>query len=235
MITFYGTGPGFGLPHASPFAIKTEILLKMAGVTYRSERANLRKAPRGKLPWIDDGGRIVTDSRMIRHHLEIAHGADFSGGYDAERLGIGLALERLCEDHLYWINVDNRWLRPENFAKGPEQIFKRIPLPLRPLIKARVLSRLKTALYGQGTGRLEPEEKRHLVRLAVNALADIMGDNAYMLGPRVSGTDATVYGFIASLESDFFDTPYGETIRDRPNLGAYLARMATAYFPDHKP
>lgn len=235
MITFYGTGPAFGLPHASPFAIKTEILLKMAGVDYRSERADIRNAPRGKLPWIEDEGRIVTDSRMIRRHLEVAHGADFSGGYDAERLGIGLAVERLCEDHLYWINVDNRWLRPENFAKGPAQFFQRLPAALRPLIRARVLSRLRSALYGQGTGRLEPEEKRHLVELAVNALADIMGDNSYMLGPRLSGTDATVYGFLASLESDFFDTPYGEMVRARPGLRTYLTRMKTEFFPDPKP
>ncbi|MGB3314248.1 MAG: glutathione S-transferase family protein [Albidovulum sp.] len=233
MITFYGTGPAFGLPHASPFAIKTEVLLKMSGVEYRSARADIRKAPRGKLPWIDDGGKIVTDSRMIRHHLETVHGADFSGGYDREPQGIGLAVERLCEDHLYWINVDNRWLRPENFARGPVHFFKQVPALIRPMVKARILSRLRAALYGQGTGRLEPEEKRHLVGLGVNAVADIMGDNAYLLGPRPAGADATVYGFLASLESPFFDTPYGEMVRARPNLTAYLARMRSEYFPDH--
>lgn len=235
MITFYGTGPAFGLPHASPFAIKTEVLLKMAGVEYRSVRADIRKAPRGKLPWIDDGGKIVTDSRMIRHHLEVTHGADFSGGYDSGRQGVGLAVERLCEDHLYWINVDNRWLRPENFAKGPAHFFKRVPAIIRPLVKARILSRLRGALHGQGTGRLEPGEKQHLVKLGVDAVADILGNNAYLLGPRPSGADATAYGFLASLESRFFDTPYGEMVRDRSNLTDYLSRMATEFFPDHKP
>ncbi len=231
MITFYGTGTAFDLPHASPFAIKTEILLKMAGVEYRTRRADLRKAPRGKLPWIDDDGTIVTDSRMIRHHLETAHGADFSGGYDAARLGIGLAVERLCEDHLYWFNVDNRWLRPENFAKGPAQFFKRVPAVLRPLVKARILARLRMALHGQGTGRLEAPEKAHLVGRAVDSISDIMGANDYLLGPDPCGADATLFGFLASVESPFFDTPYGAMVRGRENLVAYLDRMGGRFFP----
>ncbi|MGB3176699.1 MAG: glutathione S-transferase family protein [Albidovulum sp.] len=235
MITFYGTGPMFGLPHASPFAIKTELLLKMADVPYQTARADIRKAPRSKLPWIVDDGKIITDSRMIRHHLETNHGAEFSGGYDAARRGVGVAVERLFEDHLYWFNVDNRWLDPDNFRKGPERFFDAIPALVRPLIKFKILRRLRAALYAQGTGRLEKDEKLHLVQTAASAISDILGGNSYILGSRPCGADATAYGFLASAESQFFTSPYGEFIRTKPNLVSYLARMEAEFFPKPAP
>ena len=36
MITLYTFGPAFGLPDPSPFVLKAEILLKMAGLPYHA-------------------------------------------------------------------------------------------------------------------------------------------------------------------------------------------------------
>ena len=66
MITLYGFGPAFGLPDPSPFVTKAETLLKMAAVPYRTALGNLRKAPKGKLPYIDDDGAVIADSTLIR-------------------------------------------------------------------------------------------------------------------------------------------------------------------------
>lgn len=62
MITLYSFGPGFGLPDPSPFVTKAEVLLKMAELPYRSDTTGFKKAPKGKLPYIDDGGEIISDS-----------------------------------------------------------------------------------------------------------------------------------------------------------------------------
>lgn len=40
----------------SPFVTKAEVLLKMAGLSYRTDITGLRKAPKGKLPYIEDDG-----------------------------------------------------------------------------------------------------------------------------------------------------------------------------------
>jgi len=48
MITFFGTGPMFGLPQASPFAFKTEVLLLMSGLSFTQARADMRSASLGK-------------------------------------------------------------------------------------------------------------------------------------------------------------------------------------------
>src|SRR6266480_2026973 len=70
MITLYAFGPAFGLPDPSPFVLKAEVLLKMAGVPYRTSTEGFGKAPKGKLPYIDDDGERIADSTFIRWHIE---------------------------------------------------------------------------------------------------------------------------------------------------------------------
>ncbi|WP_199731090.1 hypothetical protein [Aquitalea sp. FJL05] len=47
MITLYVFGPAFGLPDASPFVLKAEMLLKLSGLPYRKLRGSMRRAPKG--------------------------------------------------------------------------------------------------------------------------------------------------------------------------------------------
>src|SRR6266849_3203388 len=70
MITLYTFGPAFGLPDPSPFVMKAEVLLKMAGLVYRTDTKGLRRAPKGKLPYIEDDGERIADSTFIRWHIE---------------------------------------------------------------------------------------------------------------------------------------------------------------------
>ena len=84
-IVLYGSNPGFGLPESSPFVIKAEVQLQMAGLPYRKAPGIPPQAPKGKIPWIDDGGEIVCDSTFIRAHLERKYGIDLDQGLDARR------------------------------------------------------------------------------------------------------------------------------------------------------
>jgi glutathione S-transferase len=76
MITLYAFGPAFGLPDPSPYVIKTEIQLKMAGLPYRRDLTGFPTAPKGKLPYIEDDGEVVPDSTFIRAHIERKYGVD---------------------------------------------------------------------------------------------------------------------------------------------------------------
>ncbi|MBS0244877.1 MAG: glutathione S-transferase N-terminal domain-containing protein, partial [Proteobacteria bacterium] len=66
MITLHTFGPGLGLPDPSPFVVKADVLLKMSGLPYRKVISDSRKAPKGKLPYIDDDGTKVADTTLIR-------------------------------------------------------------------------------------------------------------------------------------------------------------------------
>ena len=84
MITLFGFGPAFGLPDPSPFVMKTEVQLKMAGLPYRRERAAPPAAPKGKIPFIDDGGVHIGDSTSIRAHIENTYDIDLDHGLSTE-------------------------------------------------------------------------------------------------------------------------------------------------------
>ena len=70
MVTLYTFGPYFGLPDGSPFVVKAMLLLKFAGLECSENRGGYGKAPKGKLPYINDGGVIVADSTFVRFHIE---------------------------------------------------------------------------------------------------------------------------------------------------------------------
>jgi glutathione S-transferase len=124
MITLYTFGPYFGLLDGSPFVTKAMLLLKFAGLEFSEDRGGYGKAPKGKLPYINDGGLIVADSTFIRFHIEKKYGFDFDAGLTPEQKAAAWAIEKMCEDHLYLALMATRWLDDVNFVKGPAQFFK---------------------------------------------------------------------------------------------------------------
>jgi glutathione S-transferase len=117
MITLYTFGPYFGLPDGSPFVIKAMLLLKFTGLEYSEDRGGYGKAPKGKLPYINDDGLIVADSTFVRFHIEKKYGFDFDAGLAPEQRAVAWATEKMCEEHLYFALVATRWCNDANFAK----------------------------------------------------------------------------------------------------------------------
>ena len=75
MITLYQFPPVWGLPNASPFCMKVETYLRMTGLPYQFARgADIRKAPKGKFPVIEDNGKIIPDSSFIVEYLKASYG-----------------------------------------------------------------------------------------------------------------------------------------------------------------
>jgi hypothetical protein len=131
VITLYGFGQGFGLPEKSPFVTKTEVQLKMAGLSYRKEKAVPPASPKGQLPYIVDEAESIADSTFIRAHIEAKYGFDFDAPLSLQARAQAWAFERMIEHHVYWAIVGARWVDPENFAKGPAHFFDAAPEHLR--------------------------------------------------------------------------------------------------------
>lgn len=233
MITLYVFGPAFGLPDASPFVLKAEMLLKLSGLPYRKRRGSMRRAPKGKLPYIDDTGTQVPDSTLIRLHLAERHGITLDAGLSDADKALAWSVECLCSDHLYWCVVHERWMDDAVFARGPGVFFQRVPFLLRGMVIRMIRRKVRANLQAQGLGRFSPTERQRLLQLDVASLAALLGDKPYMLGESPSWLDATVFAFLASaLLATLGDTSSQQAVRQHPNLQAYVERLRQQYFPD---
>jgi glutathione S-transferase len=232
-ITFYATGAGFGMPETSPFVIKTEVQLKMAGLAYRKEFTIPPNAPRSKVPYIEDEGHVVTDSTHVRTYVEHKYHLDLDDGLDARQRAESWAIERMMEDHLYWAMVWFRWVDADNFAKGPAHFADRAPEAARAQIREEMQARKIGELHSHGLGRHTPEQIAELGKRSLDALAVLLGDKPYLFGEKPHAADAIAFGVVASVLTPFFETPLRRAAESHSNLVAYAARMMHRYYPEH--
>ena len=231
MITLYTFGPFFGCPDASPFVMKGEMLLKLAGLPYEISTRGFTRAPKGKLPYIKDGGEIIADSTLIRLHIEKKYGFDFDATLSPRDRGLAWSVEKMMEDHLYWVMVYWRWMIDENFDRGPRHFFDRAPALLRPLICAMVRRKVRANLHAHGIGRHTDEEKNRMTDRCIDALSAVLGANRYLMGDKPCGADATAFAFIAAGLPDIFESPAQKKLASTANLVAYRDHMMAEFFP----
>jgi glutathione S-transferase len=231
VITLYAFGPGFGLPDPSPFVTKVETLLKMAKLPYRTDTTGFRKAPKGKLPYIDDDGTVVSDSTLIRWYLEKKYGIDFDKGLDARQKATAWAFEKMTEDQLYWVVVHDRWMDDANFQRGPAKFFDSVPAPMRRVVKAMVRRKLRATLRGQGIGRHSPDEIVALATRSIDAIADFLGDKPFFMGGEPTGVDATMFAFACGALCPHFETRTRAAAEMHDNLRRYVGRMTARFYP----
>jgi len=234
MLTLHVFGPHFGLPDGSPFCIKALTLMKMSGLPFETKVMSFKQAPKGKAPYLVDDGKTIADSHFLMRHLETAHGATFAAGYKPEELAKGWAVARMLEEHFYFLSMNIRWLRDENFWKGPYQFFAAAPAPIRPLIARIVRKKVAKTHHMQGLGRHTPEERFELAKGDLVAIEAMLQKSRYLLGDRPCAADASVMAFIWAAECPFFKSEIGDYIRTSPVLMNYLREMQQSYFPEYK-
>jgi len=231
MITLYTFGPAFGLPDMSPFVTKAEMLLKLAGLDYRTDTHGFSKAPKGKLPYVADGDEIIADSTFIRWHLEKKYGIDFDSGLDAAQRATAWAFEKMFEDHTYWTVLHARWIDDDNFNCGPRTYFQQLPLPMRLVVPGAARRQIKAQIKGHGMGRHTDDEIAVLGARSLDAAADFLGEKSFMMGDDPTGLDATAFAFVAGALCPTFATPLRDAVERHDNLKAYLVRMIDRYYP----
>lgn len=232
MIVLHGSRPRFGLPSASTFVTKVEILLKMAGLAYQHVDADFRRAPKGKIPFIETDNGLLGDSSFIRAYLEERHGVRFDATLTEAEKAVAHAFATMCDEHLYWGIVHARWMDKANFEKGPKRFFDRVPALMRPFVLEMVNRSVKRDLHGHGLGRHKPEEIVRLVNRDVDAVAAFLDDKPWLLGAQPTTADASAWPAVASALCPVFTTPIRTNAERHANLIVYRDRGMKLWFPE---
>ena len=231
VIRLHQFAPAFGLPNASPFCMKVETYLRMAGLPFETVNdGNILKAPKGKLPYIDDGGTLVADSSFIIAHLRQRHGDPLDAALTPLQRAQGLAFQRLIEEHLYWSLLYTRWVDAQNWPRTSQAFFGSLPPPLRWIVPPLARRGMVAELRGHGMGRHSAQDIAALGCQDITALADFLGDKPYLLGDMPSSVDATAHAFVANVLWAPFDTALRSHARKRATLQAYCERMKARFF-----
>ncbi len=235
-IVLHQFAPMFGLPNPSPFCIKLETYLRMAGLPYTVSTIKGRiGSPTGKAPYIEHDGKVITDSGLIIEHLERANGHPVDGKLTLAERAQSLAFQRLMEEHLYHVVGYARWLDPDHptetrsYAQaviGVKGILAKVILPI-------VQRDIKKSISGHGMGRHPAQTIWHLGITDVQALAHWLGNHPWGFGDKPTTFDAVLFAFVASIIYTPWDFPLKAATLKNRNLVDHTQRMLTTYFPEH--
>jgi glutathione S-transferase len=226
VITLHTLPGGYGVESISPFCMKVEVYLKLAKLPYKTVNGNVRKAPKGKLPFIvDDDGSVISDSSAIVAHLEKKHGQPLDKGLSSDERARAHVIKRTLEESLYFVAVWARWAEDEGFevVRGA---FKGIPAPLRWVLVPAIRKNVVGITRAQGIGRHSRDEIYAFGKEDIDAVATMLGQNAFLLGDKLTTVDVSAYSFFASILRVPGPEPLKAAVRANPSIEPYVARVA---------
>lgn len=216
----------------SPFCLKLETWLRLAGLPYEAKGDfNPFSAPRGKAPYVTlDDGRVMSDSALIIATLSAEHGIDLDAHLTADQRAEHVLVRRTLEDHLYFCILWERWVRAEGFEILKGSYFGHMPVPARWLVPHVARRNVRKSAHLQGVSRL-PEQAIWDAGLEdLRAVAHALGDSDFFGGNQPCLMDCVAYGFIANVLWGPFTGPFQEETTAMENLVAWAERMAARTF-----
>ena len=177
MIKLFGFGPHFGVRDPSPFVLKMDVFLRMMNLPFEvhNDAANLRKAPKGKLPFVEYEGENIADSSFIIRHIEAATGRSLNAHLSVEQRATAEMVIKAIDEHFYWYLVHSRWTGSDTWPLVKQAFFGSLPFPLRVIVPIVAMRDVKSALNHQGVGRHSQEEVMVQAEEMLRSLAGLLG------------------------------------------------------------
>lgn len=232
MFTLYCFGENFGIHEPSPFTLKIDLLLRMSGIPYQSitDVNNLRHAPKGKLPYAEDNGQIIADSFFITEHLKRFHGLSLDAWLTEQQKAVAHLITKSLDENFYWCIVHSRWVPDDTWSKVKEAFFGSMPFPLKLIIPGIARKSVKTDLVRHGIGKHSDDEIMLIAKHSLDSLSQLLGEQDYMLGDKISSLDATAYAFLAQVILVDLDNELTQMAREYKNLLDYCHRIHQGYY-----
>lgn len=231
MIKLFQFPAFWNLPNISPFCMKIETYLRMANLPYEVVAVqDPRKAPKQKLPYINDDGVIVADSGRIIKYLKQKYNDNLDASLTELQKAESLALQRLLEEHLYWILVYSRWVDPANWPVTKKTFFATLPILIRELVAASVHKKMIRYLHDQGIGRHTQEEIYDLGLDDLHALNEMLNHHVFLVRDVPTSIDASGYAFIANILVSPIPSPLQAYVKSQTNFVNYCEQMKKKFY-----
>jgi glutathione S-transferase len=222
----------FAIPNLSPFCCKLETWLRIARIRYEVvEISDPRKAPKGKLPFIEDDGVRIADTSIIVDYLVKTRGVDPDARLDASQRPIALLVQRTLEEHYAFVLAYTHLVRDEGLRHTNAR-FDSVPAIVRPLIAGIVHRRIKKVLWQQGVLRHSHEEIIESALRDWRAVLAVTGDGPFFFGDEPTNIDATVFGTLATTVLTPIESPIRDFLKSQTKCVAYAERMRARFFPE---
>lgn len=236
MISLYSFGSSFGVMDPSPFVVKVDVFLKMAELPYevKSGARYLKKAPKGKLPFVSIGQQagklVISDSQHIIDHLTKAYQITLDDFLTKEQQAQAYLLTKSLDENLYWCLVYSRWILEETWPVANKAFFGGLPLVLRLFLPKLIRKTVVKNLHGQGLGRHSKEEILAIADNTFSALSVILGEQDYFYGEEPCSFDATAYAILCQFISANCENEFNDKARSYANLVSFCQRIEQNYY-----
>lgn len=234
-IQLFGFGPMFGLSDGSPFVLKVETYLQLAKIPYRFQPgiSNLKKAPKGKLPYIIDGDKTVADSSVILDYLATNY-RDLDADLSAKERALSHVIMKFMDEHIYWCGAYARWTTDKGWAIACPVLFGDLPKPLQLIVPSIIRRKIKKKILAQGLGLHDETTVTKIMDDGLSALSELLGDNTFFLGkPQPTTIDAVVYGFLLAFSTPDMQASYDAIWRRYANLPRYIKSIEAQVSANH--
>ncbi|XP_061479392.1 failed axon connections homolog isoform X1 [Rhineura floridana] len=224
--------PNNGIPSLSPFCLKMETYLRMADLPYQNYFDG-KLSPQGKMPWIEYNCKKVSGTEFIIDFLEEKLGVNLNKHLGPHERAVSRAVTKMVEEHFYWTLAYCQWV--DNLHETQKMLSFRGPFSdlLKWILCHITKGIVKREMYGHGIGRFSEEEIYKLMEKDMRSLAGLLGDKKYIMGPKISTLDATVFGHLAQAMWTLPGTRPERLIKgELINLAMYCERIRRKFWPE---
>ena len=232
MIKLYSFGASMGVMDPSPFVVKVDAFLRISGLPYETfpNFNNIKKSPKGKLPFIEDDDHKIADSSFIIDYLTKKYQLSLDNFLTAEQKAVSHLMTKSLDENLYWCLVYSRWIEDDTWPLISKTFFGELPWPLKLFLPNLIRKGVKKNLHGQGIGRHSKAQILEITKQSFSALSTLLAEQAYFFGDQPCSFDATVYASLCEFISVDFDNDFNRLAKGYDNLVQFCQRIEKNYY-----
>jgi len=223
-VTLFQVPRGYFTPSASPFGLRLETFLRVAGIEHEVE---IQTSNSNSTPWIKVGDDIVRNHDDIIPYLVKKFNVKLDAQASGSRKTAARLVDTLFETKISWGVALWRWVYDE--GKSVKDI-QYLPPKEKDLLVIRD-SIQQSARY-QGMGRRSKEDVVQIVSQGLADAAGALGKHPYFLGDSPGEVDCRAFSILAQMVWNMPSSPFETSVKQIKPLMDYVIRVRETFYPD---